>query len=327
MNTKKDGECLAMDDRLPYFIAVIEEGSISRAAERLFLSQQCISNYIKQLESEFGCAFFMRKPVFAPTAAGEAYYRYAKKAMRVELEMKEEMKDAISGQTGSITVGIHLSRAGMVLSEILPAFWKKCPRVGVEVRNGITLQMEKELADGTVDVVFAINPSHNAETNVIVLNEERMFLSISDSLLRVSFPESYPDCISRFEAGVDLKEFEHIPFIRRQAPNNTLSMIDAFLFRKKICLNNYAEINSSELRNALCAEGFAATITNEPRAKQIKKYRDKQDEPVLVHCFPILEMEPMKHCLLTRRFENRSRFVSVFCETAKECADMLNFGG
>lgn len=314
-----------MDDRLHYFIAVMEEGSISRAAEHLFLSQQCLSNYIKQLETDFGCSLFVRKPAFAPTPAGEAYYRYAKKAVRIELEMKEEMKDALSGQSGSLTVGIHLSRAGMILSEILPAFWEKCPRVRVEVRNGITMQLEKELSDGTVDVIFAINPSHNTDTDVTVLNEERMFLSISDSLLRSSFPDSYPDCIRRFEAGVDLKEFEHIPFIRRQSPNNTLSMIDAFLFRNNICLNNFAAINSSELRSALCAKGIAATITNEPRAKQIKKYRDRDDAPVLMYCFPILEMEPMKHCLLTRQYENRSRFVTIFCETAKECAAMLNY--
>lgn len=60
-----------MKTAFEYFMVVAEEKSISRAAERLYLSSQNLSNYIKRLESEYGI-LFLRKPQFRLTPAGQA---------------------------------------------------------------------------------------------------------------------------------------------------------------------------------------------------------------------------------------------------------------
>lgn len=57
-----------------YFMAVVREKSIARAAEKLYLSQQNLSNSIKRLEQRYGVLFW-RKPHFCLTAEGEALYR------------------------------------------------------------------------------------------------------------------------------------------------------------------------------------------------------------------------------------------------------------
>ena len=54
-----------------YFLVLAEEGSISRAAERLFVTHQCLSKYISNLETEYGVTLFERKPVFTLTYAGK----------------------------------------------------------------------------------------------------------------------------------------------------------------------------------------------------------------------------------------------------------------
>ena len=60
-----------MNISLEYFLAVAEEESISRAAERVMVSQQDMSNHIRRLEKQYGL-LFERRPRFALTPAGEA---------------------------------------------------------------------------------------------------------------------------------------------------------------------------------------------------------------------------------------------------------------
>lgn len=61
-----------------YVIAAVEEMNFTKAAKRLYISQQSLSNYIAKLEKQFGVEFFNRKNTLTLTAAGESLYRYAK---------------------------------------------------------------------------------------------------------------------------------------------------------------------------------------------------------------------------------------------------------
>lgn len=302
-----------MDERIDYFIALVEEGSFSKAAARLYVSQQGLSNYVKSVESHYNCQMFVRKPQLSLTPAGEAYYNAVKQVKRIELNLQEVMRDAVAGQCGILTIGIHLSRAPLVLSRILPEFWKKCPRVNIDVQEGRTTHLLKSLKDGLTDIVFAINPDNSPDFIVTPLNEERMYLSISDKLLQEYFPKDYPDCIDRFSTeGVSLAEFVHVPFIRRQGPNNAMTMIDSCLLQQGISLSTRLQTNSAMLRTEMCAQNYGATITNELRVTEMKRSDSS------IYSFPIKGLDAMRHCLVCRKGVYRSRFVEIFCQTAQD---------
>ena len=61
-----------MNISLRYFLVVAEEMSISRAAEKLFVTQQCISSHIKKLEQLYQAELFIRRPTFQLTPEGQA---------------------------------------------------------------------------------------------------------------------------------------------------------------------------------------------------------------------------------------------------------------
>ena len=61
-----------MNISLEYFLTLAEERSITRAAEKLFVSQQCVSSHIKKLEQLYQAELFTRRPVFRLTPEGEA---------------------------------------------------------------------------------------------------------------------------------------------------------------------------------------------------------------------------------------------------------------
>lgn len=304
-----------MDERIDYFIALVEEKSFSKAAARMYVSQQCLSNYIKNIETHYNCRMFIRKPQLSLTPAGEVYYNAVKQIKHIELNLQEVMRDAVVGQCGILTIGIHLSRAPLILSKILPKFWEVCPRVRVDVQEGRTTDLMKTLKDGLVDVVFVINPDAAPDMIVTPLNEERMYLSISDKLLQEYFPTDYPACIDRFASeGVSLATFADVPFIRRQGPNTAMTMIDSYLIQKGITLNTRLQTNSSALRIAMCTQSYGATITNALRVYDINHHSSQSN--TLVYSFPIQEMEAMRHCLVCRKGEYRSQFIDIFSKIA-----------
>lgn len=74
--------------RLEWFLTVAETGGISRAAEKLYASQQSVSAYIKRLEQFYDTTLFDRSNGFMLTASGELLYRYARQVVQRESQLR-----------------------------------------------------------------------------------------------------------------------------------------------------------------------------------------------------------------------------------------------
>ena len=78
-----------------YFIALAEEGSISKAAERLYVSHQGLSKYLKSLENHYGVTLFNRKPKLSLTPAGQAVYEAARQMQLLEENLETTLADTM----------------------------------------------------------------------------------------------------------------------------------------------------------------------------------------------------------------------------------------
>ncbi|MCU1664990.1 MAG: LysR family transcriptional regulator, partial [Pseudonocardia sp.] len=100
-----------MDVRLQdvrYFVAVAEELSFSRAAERLFVSQPALSKQIRQLETQLRAELFTRRPrQVALTTAGEALLPRARLLIAEWDGAVEEVRVAATADERMLTVGFH----------------------------------------------------------------------------------------------------------------------------------------------------------------------------------------------------------------------------
>lgn len=84
-----------------YFIAIAEEGSISKAAERLYISQPSLSKYLKRLEENFGEELFCRESYpLKLTKAGELYLSYVKELTKKETRLLEELSYLRNSEAG-----------------------------------------------------------------------------------------------------------------------------------------------------------------------------------------------------------------------------------
>ncbi|MST55371.1 LysR family transcriptional regulator [Pyramidobacter sp. SM-530-WT-4B] len=88
-----------------YFITLAEEKNISRAAERLFISHQCLSKYLKNLEQEYRVTFFERSPRLKLTVAGEAMLNMLRQVQFLERNLESQLDDIRQSRRGIIRLG------------------------------------------------------------------------------------------------------------------------------------------------------------------------------------------------------------------------------
>src|ERR1700677_96721 len=108
---------------LRYFAVVAEEGNLTRAAERLFVSQAALTKQIRRLESQLGVRLFTRSRAgMALTAAGQALAKQAPAVLGGWDQALREAKSAASQAARVLRVGFLAGAANEATQEILAAF-------------------------------------------------------------------------------------------------------------------------------------------------------------------------------------------------------------
>lgn len=94
---------------LDHFAMIVECGSLTKAAERLFVSQSSLSQYLKRLEGSLGVALFDRGTTpMRLTYAGERYYAYVNQVRKMTQDIRRELIDVKEENRGRIRLGIPL---------------------------------------------------------------------------------------------------------------------------------------------------------------------------------------------------------------------------
>ncbi len=147
--------------QLRYFVAVAEEGNISRAAQKIFLTQPALSRQIKALEDEIGqCLFERQAHSIRLTPAGEALLREARELLQRAEAMLERVR--VAGQSVRLRVGYAPSLASGLLSGAVENFAQKHPAARVELFDLSTKEMLAGLEGDTLDVALSVGQRRDA---------------------------------------------------------------------------------------------------------------------------------------------------------------------
>ena len=164
-------------DQLLAFERIAREGSFSRAARHLDITQPSISARIQALEQEVGGPLFVRGGrKLALTERGESFLSYAQRALEVLNEGIEAARLSESGQRGRLTVGTMQSLAGGFLAEAIIEFHDKHPQVSFFVRTGHSEQVIEMLYDGLVKLGLISWPVYNPDLAELLHFRERLVL-------------------------------------------------------------------------------------------------------------------------------------------------------
>jgi DNA-binding transcriptional LysR family regulator len=149
---------------LKYFIELSKTLHLTRAAERLALTQPTLSHSLKRLESEIGCELFVRsKKGLKLTSAGEKLQSSASDLLTRWEELKSSALGDVELEQGVIKIGCHTAVAQYIFKEIIPEFLKKYPKIQIQLVHGLSRHMTEQVVSSQIDVAFAVNPSEHPD--------------------------------------------------------------------------------------------------------------------------------------------------------------------
>ena len=147
---------------LRYFVTVAEELNITRAAEKLNMSQPPLSNQMKALEEELGTQLFIRgKRHLTLTDAGTVLYRRAQQLLELSEQTQEEVR-SLEGLAGKLNIGLVEGRAPYLLARWISGFRMEFPQVSFSLWNGSGDDVLDRLHHGLSDLALIAAP-YNTE--------------------------------------------------------------------------------------------------------------------------------------------------------------------
>ncbi len=244
------------------FLTVVEEMNFTRAAERLFISQQALSGYIKRLETHYGVTLFQRKPNLKLTAEGEAMVLCARQLLETETELERRLADITENAASVLTFGISHQRSGTFFPGIWNQFHTLHPNISVRLHERMTDKLLDELQSNRVDLMVGLDIGESANLTVLPLVEEHMRCVLSEVLLRRLYPDDWEQMLERFRRdGVTVEDLREAPLLLLPEDNRIRASIDRLFFRHRVLPNVALECSQQTvLFQAACCAGGVAVI-------------------------------------------------------------------
>lgn len=159
------------------FLKAAEEGSITRAAESLFITQPAVTGHIQALEKELGAPLFDRTGRGVQlTEAGLALLDHAKRSLAILDECKQVISDLGSGKGGKLIIGAGVTTSIFQLPKWLAKFRERKPEVEMIVRTGRSSEVVSMTLAREIDLGFVTSPVDNSDLRITGLFDEQIRL-------------------------------------------------------------------------------------------------------------------------------------------------------
>jgi DNA-binding transcriptional LysR family regulator len=198
---------------LRYFIAVAEEGHVTRASERLGIAQPPLSQQIRALEGEVGTPLFTRHPRgVALTDAGERFLEGARATMAKLEETLDATRRTARGEQGRLAVGFTSSVAfHAIVPATISRYRRLYPQVALALEQSVTADLMGALSAGRLDIAFArLPPEIPPHMKLELLQDEEML---------VALPPSHPLAAGGPDIPIELSRLAEETFILYRRPS------------------------------------------------------------------------------------------------------------
>lgn len=163
--------------QLKTFVAVAEEGLLTRAAIRLNSSQPAISAHIKALESELEIMLFDRTPKgMRLTAEGDQLKIKALAILEAANDLSYTAKTLKGMVSGSVRLGIHTDATLLRITDILTQFQQDYPGLSLNYHQKMSWQAPKEVSLGNLDAAFMYSQPDDEKIHVQTLGKVQLVI-------------------------------------------------------------------------------------------------------------------------------------------------------
>ena len=209
---------------LRIFSAVVREGGVTRAAERLHRVQSNVTTRVRQLEEELGVQLFIREGKRLHLApAGQILLDYADRLLSLSDEAQAAVRD--TRPRGLFRLGSMESTAAVRLPGPLTAYNRRFPGVTLELHTGNPTELATAILAGELDAAFVAEPVADAQFEKVAAFEEEPVIVAAADHPPIGAPGSLPKTIVVFEHGCpNRKRLEDWFASRGEMPERTIEL-------------------------------------------------------------------------------------------------------
>ena len=166
---------------LRLFIAVCEEGTIARAAEREFIAPSAVSKRIADIEADLGVPMLHRsKRGVTPTPAGQALLRHARQLMLSMERLQGEISEFAEGARGHVKVLANISSIMEFLPESLSSFMMTNENIRVDVEERFSFDVVRGVLEGQADLGICRKTVSTSELEFIPYRRDHLALVVNE---------------------------------------------------------------------------------------------------------------------------------------------------
>ena len=198
---------------MDYFIMVAREKSFTKAAQRLYITQQTLSAHIASIEKELGCSLFVRHVPLELTYAGQVFLKYALDFQKRHRSMEQEFNDIAHRQQGRLRIGIAYTRGHALMPQLITEFQDQYPRMQVHLLEASNNTLHKMLLDGELDLAIAYFPEHISGLELEDFYREEIVLLAARSLLDEIYGDKADEVIRQVRESGDVSLLGECPFL------------------------------------------------------------------------------------------------------------------
>ncbi|MBC3833422.1 LysR family transcriptional regulator [Undibacterium amnicola] len=161
--------------QLRYFVAIVDHGSLSRAARVLHIVQPALTQQVQQLEEELGASLLHRSAQgMQATDAGKIFYQHALAILKQVADAKSAVNQSTDKPSGTVALGIPQSASGALAFPLLTAVRAAYPDIVFQLTEELTGNLTEQLASGRLNLAILFDDGQLGKFNTKPLVEEQM---------------------------------------------------------------------------------------------------------------------------------------------------------
>ena len=244
-----------------YFLTVAAEGSFSKAAERLYVSQPYLSQHVLRLEREFGVRLLDRSQTpLRLTEAGRVYVNYLESGKRLEQKLLSDFAELSCDREQTLRLALSSWRAGVLLPDILPTYAAQYPQVRLDVMEYPTNELYRLVLDDKADLAV-MNTSLDTPEGITVetIMHERILLAGNR---RNPVAQAFLAARERGEA-IDLHTLENERVVLMRPGTFLSNRVRNYLDKEQVTLRRVTYGTNAATALGLAARNYGFCFLNE----------------------------------------------------------------
>ncbi|BBE08639.1 MAG: transcriptional regulator, LysR family [Glomeribacter sp. 1016415] len=241
---------------LRYFLAIVDYGSLTKAAEVVGVAQPALSQQLTALEAEFDVQLLHRSSKgIALTNAGRVLYRHACTILRQLSLASDDVKSIGAKISGKVSIGLPPTVAARLVMPLIKAVRERFPEVRLQIFEGLNEYMLERFFNQRLDFIFLFRSTGSQTIEALPLAQEALSLIgyPEQRLLRVDQPDTAPI--------IPIENLGSLPLV---LPGNSQEglrhQIEEVFAQRSIDVNVVVELDSLKHLLECAREGLACTI-------------------------------------------------------------------